>query len=78
MPDRKPLTQHGFLERPVTRDLSEISADVAILVMDASELATGQDTHIANYILEAYKGIVLALNKWDLASEAGLKSRSIY
>ncbi len=23
MPDRKPLTQHGFLELPVTRDLSE-------------------------------------------------------
>ena len=22
MPDRKPLTQHGFLELPVTRDLS--------------------------------------------------------
>ncbi len=31
MPDRKPLTQHGFLELPVTRDLSEARADVAIL-----------------------------------------------
>ena len=47
-------------------------ADVAVLVMDASELATSQDTHIASYILDAYKGIVLAVNKWDLASGLGL------
>ena len=47
-------------------------ADVAVLVMDASELATGQDTHIASYILDAFKGIVLAVNKWDLAPELGL------
>ena len=47
-------------------------ADVAVLVMDASELATAQDTHIASYILDAYKGIFLAVNKWDLAPELGL------
>ena len=47
-------------------------ADVAALVMDASELATSQDTHIASYILDSFKGIVLAVNKWDLASELGL------
>ena len=42
-------------------------ADVVVLLIDASELATSQDTHIASYILDAYKGIVLAINKWDLA-----------
>jgi len=42
-------------------------ADVAVLVIDASEPSTSQDTHIASYILDAYKGIVLAVNKWDLA-----------
>ncbi len=47
-------------------------ADVAVLVMDASELATSQDSHIAKYILDAYKGIVLAVNKWDLASDLAL------
>ena len=47
-------------------------ADVAVLVMDATELATNQDTHIAGYILDAYKGIVLAVNKWDLAPQLGL------
>ncbi len=47
-------------------------ADVAVLLMDATELATAQDAHIANYILDAYKGIVLAVNKWDLARDLDL------
>jgi GTP-binding protein len=47
-------------------------ADVAVLLMDASELATSQDSHIASYVLDAYKGIVLAANKWDLARGLGL------
>lgn len=51
-------------------------ADVAILVLDTTELATAQDAHIANYILEAYKGIVLAVNKWDLAKEFGLNKET--
>ena len=47
-------------------------ADVAVLLLDATELATSQDTHIASYILDAYKGIVLAVNKWDLAAQLDL------
>jgi agmatinase len=42
MPDRKPLTQHGFLELPVTRDLSEIRADVAILGVPYDLATTGR------------------------------------
>ncbi len=41
--------------------------DVALLIMDATEFITAQDTHIAGYIKEACKGIVLIVNKWDLA-----------
>lgn len=40
--------------------------DVALLVMDAGEFITAQDTHIAGYIKEACKGVVLLVNKWDL------------
>jgi GTP-binding protein len=40
--------------------------DVAMLVMDATEFITAQDTHVAGYIKEACKGIVLVINKWDL------------
>jgi len=42
MPDRKPLTQHGFLELPVTRDLSEARADVAILGVPYDLATTGR------------------------------------
>ncbi len=42
MPDRKPLTQHGFLELPVTRDLAEISADIAILGVPYDLATTGR------------------------------------
>jgi len=42
-------------------------ADVVLLVLDAAELVTAQDTHIAGYIQQAAKGIVLVVNKWDLA-----------
>jgi GTP-binding protein len=40
--------------------------DVALLVIDASEFVTAQDMHIASYIIEVGKGIILAVNKWDL------------
>jgi GTP-binding protein len=42
-------------------------ADVVLLVLDATELVTAQDKHIAGYIQEAAKGVVLVVNKWDLA-----------
>jgi len=42
VPDRKPLTQHGFLELPVTRDLSDIRADVAILGVPYDLATTGR------------------------------------
>ncbi|MBM3934024.1 MAG: ribosome biogenesis GTPase Der [SAR202 cluster bacterium] len=47
-------------------------AEVAVLVMDASELATAQDTHVAGYVLDSHKAIVLAINKWDLAKDLEL------
>jgi GTP-binding protein len=42
---------------------------VAILVIEAPANITSQDEHIASQIIEAGKGMVLAVNKWDLLSE---------
>lgn len=42
-------------------------ADVAVLVIDASEGLAAQDTHIAGEIQEHTKGVVVIVNKWDLA-----------
>jgi GTP-binding protein len=41
-------------------------ADVAIVVVDASEGVTAQDAHIAGYAEEAGRAVVVAINKWDL------------
>jgi GTP-binding protein len=43
--------------------------DVALLVTDATEFITAQDVHIAGYVKQSGKGMVLVINKWDLASE---------
>ncbi len=40
--------------------------DVVLLLIDASEFITAQDMHIAGYIIEVGKGIIVAVNKWDL------------
>jgi GTP-binding protein len=41
-------------------------ADVAVLVIDAVEGLTAQDAHVAGYVVEEGKGLVVAVNKWDL------------
>jgi GTP-binding protein len=43
--------------------------DVAILVIDSYESITAQDAHIAGYIKDAYKGMVIIANKCDLISD---------
>jgi GTP-binding protein len=52
------------------RALTALSrADVAILVIDAVEGLTAQDAHVAGYAVEEGKGLVVAVNKWDLVAE---------
>jgi GTP-binding protein len=41
-------------------------ADVALLVIEAKEMLTAQDIHVAGYIHEACKGAAVVVNKWDL------------
>jgi len=40
-------------------------ANVVILLLDAQQEIADQDTHIAGFILEAGKALVVAINKWD-------------
>lgn len=54
----------------VVRSLRAIDrADVALLLLDATEPATAQDTHIASFVQQAGKGVILVVNKWDLISQ---------
>jgi GTP-binding protein len=43
--------------------------DVALLLVDASEGLAAQDTHIAGAIDDQAKGVIVVVNKWDLAQE---------
>lgn len=45
------------------------SADVVLLLLDATQGVTDQDAHIAGYILESGRAVVLAVNKWDAVDE---------
>ncbi len=45
------------------------SADVVLLLLDATQGVTDQDAHIAGYILESGRAVVLAVNKWDTVDD---------
>ena len=67
---RRGSIEPGIERYSVLRSIRAIDrANVAILLLDATELATNQDAHVASYVLDAHKGMVLAVNKWDLAPE---------
>lgn len=44
-------------------------ADVIILVLDSSAELSDQDQRLAELALESRKGVIIALNKWDLVEE---------
>jgi len=56
----------GIEKYSVLRALRAIErADVVLLLIDAVEGVTAQDAHIASYILEEYKSVIVVVNKWD-------------
>ncbi len=44
-------------------------ADVAVLLIDAADGLTAQDAHVAGSVVEEGKGLVVAVNKWDLVEK---------
>lgn len=58
--------EQGIEKYSVLRTLRAIErCDVALLLIDAEDGVTAQDTHIAGMILEARKGVAILVNKWD-------------
>jgi GTP-binding protein len=63
---RRGRIERGIEQYALLRTIHALErADVAILLIDATEGITAQDTHIAGYAIEAGVGLVLAVNKWD-------------
>jgi GTPase len=44
-------------------------ADVAVLLVDATEPLAAQDAHVAGFVQEQAKGMIVAVNKWDLIAK---------
>lgn len=50
---------------------------VAVVLIDASEGVTDQDAHICGYAFERGRGVILALNKWDLVKKVPEKKKHL-
>jgi GTP-binding protein len=63
---RRGKIEGGIEKYSVLRTLAAIAqADICVVVMDATEMAVAGDQHIAGQILDAGKGLILVVNKWD-------------
>ncbi|MSQ36081.1 MAG: ribosome biogenesis GTPase Der [Dehalococcoidia bacterium] len=73
--DTAGIRRRGKIERGVERHSVQRAeqaidrADVVLLLIDQAEPTVAQDTHIAGYVAEQGKGLVLVVNKWDLAED---------
>jgi GTP-binding protein len=66
---RRGKIQRGIEKYSVGRTLRAMErADIVLLVLDATEVSTAQDTHIGGYIQELARGIIIIVNKWDLVA----------
>ena len=62
----------------VVRTLTAVDrSDICILVIDATEGITEQDTKIAGYAYEQGKGMIIAVNKWDIVEKETNTSRDM-
>ena len=69
---RRGSVQRGIERYSVLRSMKAIDrADVAVVMTDATEGYTAQDAHVVGHVLEAGKGIVLVINKWDVVEKDG-------
>jgi GTP-binding protein len=64
---RRGRVDRGIEKYSVLRSIKAIArADVVLLLLDARDLVTAQDAHVAGYILEESRSIIVLVNKWDL------------
>jgi len=64
---RRGKVETGIEQYSVIRSMQAIErTDIALLVLDGSAPVTAQDLHVAGYIQQEMRGIILIVNKWDL------------
>jgi GTP-binding protein len=63
---RRGKIEPGVEKYSVLRTMRAIErSDVALLLIDGTERVTDQDQHIGGYINDAFKSVVIIVNKWD-------------
>ncbi len=61
--------QRGIERYSVLRAVNAVNrSDITLLITDATELATAQDAHIAGLAWDSNRGLIVAVNKWDLVN----------
>jgi GTP-binding protein len=67
---RRGKVEPGVEKYSFLRALKSINrADVCLLLIDATDMVTAQDAHIAGYIIEEAKSAVVVVNKWDAVTK---------
>ncbi len=60
----------GVEKYSVLRSIKALQrADVVLLLLDATEGITAQDTHVAGMIQDEAKGVIVLVNKWDVVEK---------
>jgi len=68
---RRGRVERGVEKYSVMRARQAIErCDIAILVMDATQKVAAQDLHVAGFVADAYKGMIVAVNKWDVKEDS--------
>jgi GTP-binding protein len=67
---RRGSVEPGIEKYSVIRSVNAVArSDIALLVTDATELASAQDAHIAGLAWDTARGLIVVVNKWDLAAQ---------
>ena len=74
---RRGQVERGIEKYSVIRAVGAVDrSDISLIIVDATELATAQDTHIAGLAWEMGRGVIVVVNKWDLREDQDRYARA--
>ncbi len=75
---RRGKIENGIEKYSTLRTIRAIEmSHISLIVLDASELITSQDSHIIGYIKDANRATIIIVNKWDLATQLQLEKDKV-
>ena len=74
---RRGQVERGIEKYSAIRAVGAVDrSDITLIVVDAMEMATAQDTHIAGLAWEMGRGVIVVINKWDLREDQDRYARA--